>query len=248
MFHLVDLWKNQSYHFCELCRNYKCSIWSICEKFKILYSPIYLQKSAPIQPKFLVTGGYEAVASPRQLELSTRNLPENKTHWDPEVAGCFLCSYQNPSQLSQRSLMQRLDISPTKCVVVTEEKGTWKKRYNWISSFLRFSRILNWSIRASVPRLYILLVCSRCSFVFGCSFQHPSPRGRIGRLLPFGGGYPATGFPRSSVDSRPRRFVARTFLFYRNKFIYHQQLTFRLSGNQQQNQKHRIELFFCHRV
>ena len=153
-------------------KNDKCSIWSICEKFKVLYSPIYLQKSAPIQPKFLVTGGYEAVASPRQLELSTRNLPENKTHWDPEVAGCFLCSYQNPSQLSQRSLMQRLDISPTKCVVVTEEKGTWKKRYNWISSFLRFSRILNWSIRASVPRLYILLVCSRCSFVFGCSFQH----------------------------------------------------------------------------
>ena len=95
-------------------------------------------------------------------------------------------------------------------------------------------------------RVLVRYVCTR--YVCTPSLPPLPPRGRIGRLLPFGGGYPATGFPRSSVDSRPRRFVARTFLFYRNKFIYHQQLTFRLSGNQQQNQKHRIELFFCHRV
>ena len=42
--------------------------------------------------------------------------------------------------------------------------------------------------------------------------------------------------------------ISADTLFYRNKFIYHQQLPFRLSGNQQQNQQHRLELFFCHRV
>ena len=90
-------------------------------------------------------------------------------------------------------------------------------------------------------RVLVRYVCTR--YVCTPSLSPPSPRGRIGRLLPFGGGYPATGFPRSSADSRPRRFVARTFLFYRKNFIYHQQLTFCLSGNQQQNQKHIIELF-----
>ena len=62
----------------------------------------------------------------------------------------------------------------------------------------------------------------------------PSPRGRFGRLLlSVGGGYPATGFSRSSVDSRPRRFVARTVLSHDNIGTFHQHLTFRLSNNQQ---------------
>ena len=75
-------------------------------------------------------------------------------------------------------------------------------------------------------------VCTR--YVCTPSLSPPSsPRGRIGRLLPFGGGYPATGFPRSSVDSRPRRFVARTVLSFDNIGISHQHLTFRLSHNQQ---------------
>ena len=39
------------------------------------------------------------------------------------------------------------------------------------------------------------------------------------KWLPFGGGDPATGFPRSSVDSRPRRFVARTFYFIGTSFL-----------------------------
>ena len=47
----------------------------------------------------------------------------------------------------------------------------------------------------------------------------PSPRGRIGRLLPFGGGYPATGFPRSPEDSRPRRFVSAD-IFILSEQIY----------------------------
>ena len=63
---------------------------------------------------------------------------------------------------------------------------------------------------------------------------HPSPRGRFGRLLlSVGGGYPATGFSRSSVDSRPRRFVARTVLSLDNIGTSYQHLTFRLSHNQQ---------------
>ena len=61
-------------------------------------------------------------------------------------------------------------------------------------------------------RVLVRYVCTR--YVCTPSLPPPSPpRGRIGRWLPFGGGHPATGFPRSSVDSRPRRFVARTFYF-----------------------------------
>ena len=53
-------------------------------------------------------------------------------------------------------------------------------------------------------------------------------------MLPFvGRGYPATGFSRSSVDSRPRRFVARTVLSLDNIGTSHQHFTFRLSHNQQ---------------
>ena len=58
-------------------------------------------------------------------------------------------------------------------------------------------------------RVLVRYVCTR--YVCTPSLPPSPPRGRIGRLLPFGGGYPATGFPRCSVDSRPRRFVARTF-------------------------------------
>ena len=57
---------------------------------------------------------------------------------------------------------------------------------------------------------------------------------------------------QASLEARwtrdPAGLWARTCLFYRNNFVYHQQLTFRLSGNTQQNQKQRIELFCCHRV
>merc|ERR1712167_343347 len=42
----------------------------------------------------------------------------------------------------------------------------------------------------------------------------------------------------------PPPVCSADILFYRNKCIYLQQLTFRLSGNQQQNQKHGIEFSF----
>ena len=66
-------------------------------------------------------------------------------------------------------------------------------------------------------RVLVRYVCIR--YVCTPSLPPLPPRGRIGRLLPFGGGYPATGFPRSSVDSRPRRFVARTFYFIGTSFL-----------------------------
>ena len=96
------------------------------------------------------------------------------------------------------------------------------------------------------PRTFVdalVAICRKCvlvgMYVLGMYVSpppspHPSPRGRFGRLLlSVGGGYPATGFSRSSVDSRPRRFVARTVLSLDNIGTSHQHFTFRLSHNQQ---------------
>ena len=67
-------------------------------------------------------------------------------------------------------------------------------------------------------RVLVRYVCIR--YVCTPSLPPLPPRGRFGRLLPFGGrGYPAAGFSRSSVDSRPRRFVARTFYFIGTSFL-----------------------------
>ena len=72
--------------------------------------------------------------------------------------------------------------------------------------------------------------------------------GRFGRLLPFGGGTRQQASFEARWTRDPAALWARTFLLYRYKFIYHQQLTFRLSGTKQQNQNQRLEPFFCHRV
>ena len=56
---------------------------------------------------------------------------------------------------------------------------------------------------------------------------------------------------QASLEARWTRAPAglqRGHFILSEQVSYHQQLTFRLSGHQQQQQKHRLELFFCHRV
>ena len=56
---------------------------------------------------------------------------------------------------------------------------------------------------------------------------------------------------QASLEARCTRAAAgllRGHFILSEQVSYHQQLTFRLSGHQQQQQKHRLELFFCHRV
>ena len=61
-------------------------------------------------------------------------------------------------------------------------------------------------------------------------------------------GVPGNRLPSKLGGLAPPPVCSADILFYRNKVISHQHLTFRLSGHQQQQQKPRLEFFFCHRV
>ena len=79
-------------------------------------------------------------------------------------------------------------------------------------------------------------------------FQVHHPQSFYHLVAPVWWGAPGNRLPSKLGGLAPPPVCSADILLYRKNFIYHQQLPFRLSGNQQQTQQHRLELFFCHRV